>query len=187
MKLRLTRLVLAAACAIAALPQAALAQGATKPIDARIVNTPSQPVPVSDKTAADAAGRAPYQQFASFTPFYGNTATLVCDNVNRVGCKVLFTPVPAGKRLVITSAFARFTLASGGNAWVTLSVDGESGEMTLAPAERSPSTASGGYLITNSPVTFYVEAGKTPVIDIYGFLGSSVSNAGVVGYLIDVQ
>lgn len=82
----------AATIAACALSPSALAQGTLKPVEARIVNTPSQPVPVTVLSA-------PAQQGEGSREIY-RLAVEVPFNGGRLHCSGPH-PVPAGKRLVL--------------------------------------------------------------------------------------
>ena len=180
--------VRAAAYGIAALTVsgAALAQGALKPVEAVIVNSDARPVPVTDKALtaavqalASAGGQTPYQHSIIFNQSLTTCTAFVC--------RVTFSAVPAGKRLVVTHASARFGLPAGsGFASVELT-DSSTGSITgsLLPA---PVSIGPGTFIASSPLTFYVEAGKSPVLQLQGNnigFASLSATAAVVGHLVD--
>jgi hypothetical protein len=171
--------------AVLAASGAASAQGALRPLEALVVNPESRPVPVVDKALAAAVqalasanGRAPYQQSIRFNQGMPPCTAFVCT--------VTFRAVPEGKRLVITHASARFGLPAG-NLFATVeltdSSPNASGVLLPAPLSIGPGT-----FIASSPLTFYVEAGLSPVLMLQGNnvgFASLTATAAVVGYLVD--
>lgn len=167
------------------------AQGALKPVDALIVNPESRPVPVTDKALleaakaiadatrrlGDAAGRTPYQESVVFFQSPSTCGGGVC--------RVTFSTVPTGKRLVVTYASAAFILpAADGRPRATLT-DWLEGTVLTLPAPQNIGSAT---YIVSSPVTFYVEAGKAPRLRLDGSnieAPAGGATATVVGYLID--
>ncbi|HMH13355.1 MAG TPA: hypothetical protein VK578_09625 [Edaphobacter sp.] len=132
----------------------------------------------------DALGRSAYQQTVLFVQ---NNST--CTSFY---CLVSFKPVPAGYRLVITHVSGRFKLGNGNAggtvAGVTVTSDGESfGDGLSLPA---PIYVGFSSYTASSPVTYYVEAGKTPEVLFEGQFvttdGSYTATATVVGYLISL-
>jgi hypothetical protein len=181
-----TRALLAAA-ALAAASGAALAQGALKPIEALVVNPETRPVPVTDKALmaavkalTESAARVPYQHYRIFNQGTSTCTTFVCP--------VTFPAVPAGKRLVVTHASASFGVPPGESfPNVALADSTFNSPVLLLPA---PVATGPGSLVASSPVTFYVGAGLSPVLELRGIniaFSSQSATATVVGYLIDAN
>ena len=165
-----------AALAILASAGTAFGQGAIKPIEALVVNPPSRPVPTADATVRD-----PYQHTVTIrlTP----SASCPYDN----SCFIVFPAIPAGKRLVLTHASG--SVSANETAWmrITDAPSLEAGGLFLLPG-RVGSGSGPGFFIASSPVTFYVAAGRTPVIHIVSpFLSSTnyEAQATLVGHLVN--
>lgn len=163
---------------LAALLIAALAPKATHGLVAALVqvaNTTSSPVPVTD-----IKDQNPYQDSEFITQSSAN-----CPAGAR--CIVNFKTVPAGYRLVITSASAAYQLTAGGtNAYVQLS-SLPSGAFQLLPP---PADIGLNFRLVSSPLTFYVEAGDTPQMLMNGpvVVDPTVGAEGIiVGYLVPVS
>jgi hypothetical protein len=133
----------------------------------------------------DALGRAPYQQTVLF-----NQTGSYCTNFV---CTVNFNAVPAGYRLVVTHVSARYKLGNGNVggtvATVGIGIDGYLGGDTLQlPA---PTYLGFSSYIVSSPVTFYVEPGRTPTVFLGGKFvstdGSYSAQVTVVGHLISIN
>lgn len=103
-------------------------------------------------------------------------------------CNVSFPAVPAGKRLIITYASARWALTAGGNgATVSLGVNGNgiNQPQILLPAAVLSGTVN---WVAAGPVTFYAKAGDVPTMSLQGQFTQPVSNtavAAMVGHLVD--
>ena len=180
-------LTCAAGALLAAMAAAtpAFAQGAIKPLEAVIVNPDTRPVPVADKALLDAikalseaGARTPYQH-----AIYFNQGTTTCTTFV---CRVTFPAVPTGKRLVVTHASARFGLPVGNQfAEVMLSDSTFNAQGPLLPA---PVSTGPGTFVASSPITYYVEAGRSPVLQLQGIniaFASLTATAAVVGHLVD--
>ena len=127
----------------------------------------------------DEPGRNPYRASLLF-----NQDATVCPN--NLNCALTFPAVPAGHRLVITYASARYSLATGGTeGYVNLSVNGGfSGVDAPLPA---PQYIGFNYYVTASPVTYYVEAGQQPTIFLAGNpvrISGNSSEVFISGYLV---
>jgi hypothetical protein len=140
-------------------------------------------VPVIDKALAAAVKAlaaptlTPYQQTARFSQSGSSCSPFACE--------LTFTPVPAGKRLVVTHASAIFAGAAT-NAFAFVELTDSSGlpAVLLAPAIGT----TPGLYTAGSPVTFYVDAGKSPVLRLRAVginTFSGTATAGVVGHLVD--
>ena len=128
---------------------------------------------------ADEPGRSPLQQNVLI-----NQTADSCPNDDY--CVVNFDPVPAGYRLVITYASARFDqLASDPAAYSALAIDGSPfGMQTILPGGADSSLHR--FYLGAGAVTFYVDAGHTPSILFSGFniRTGDTSQAAISGYLV---
>jgi hypothetical protein len=152
-----------------------------------ITNDASKPVPTQAQGTTNVAGtvnvgtdaseRAPYQH-----SFLFNQTESTC---TQFVCMASFPAVPAGQRLVVTYASARFALSSGGvSPSVSLSVGGQTSPSILLPTPQLTGFTS---YIAAGPVTFYVGAGGVPTIELGGQFVLPVSNTAevsLVGYLV---
>ena len=120
------------------------------------------------------------------TDFFNQTA----ETCTQFVCNVSFPAVPAGKRLVITYASARWALTAGGNgATVSLGVNGNG---INQPQILLPAAVLAGNVnwVAAGPVTFYAEAGDVPTMSLQGQFTQPVSNtavAAMVGHLVDAS
>ena len=145
-----------------------------------VVNTPS--VNVANLPAVSLEpGRSPYQQFGGFNPGPDNCP-------NQFFCVATFSPVPAGKRLVITHFSAGFTLVGPvTEAMASIGADGDVGSTLDVPATLISATFN--RYLASSAVTFYVDAGRSPSVFISGQNVTPSSNSvsiTLVGYLVPV-
>jgi len=126
----------------------------------------------------DSPGRAPYLHEAGINP-----NTTVCPN--SFYCQITLPAVPAGRRLVVTHASAEFTngVAVPGTAYVT-----STGTSTRIMIPASQFIASTSRMQASGQVTYYVEAGQSPVVQITGYsmLTSNSAFGAVAGYLVTV-
>lgn len=155
--------------------------------DVFVTNTPANPVPTQAQGTTHVAGsvdvrtgpeaRAPYVHSLLF-----NQTASTCTNFV---CTASFPAIPAGQRLVVTYASARYALSSGGTApSVRLSANGLSEKSILMPA---PVRIGFDSYVAASPLTFYVEAGQTPRLELGGQFVQPVSNTAevaITGYLV---
>jgi hypothetical protein len=89
------------AVALLAAANAAQAQGTLKPVEARIVNTPTQPVPVTVLSAPVAAGEGSREIYSrTFDLPFSSDSSLVCASAQ----------LPAGRRLVVQHLSAQAVL-----------------------------------------------------------------------------
>ena len=161
----------------------AIAQGPLKPLQALILNTPSEPVPVllTGTTSVDGVvavrnldepGRSPYQEVKIFVP-----------------CQVSsnpFSEVPAGKRLVIKHVSAHFALPiDGGITAVSLNVN-ELKIPQFLNAHLLPFNTLQNHYSVNDDVLVYSEAGDTPSISYSGRCGGSATVT-LSGYFVDAD
>jgi hypothetical protein len=151
-----------------------------------IANDAANPVPVRAQGTTPVSGtvdvrttpddRTPYQK----TIFFNQTS----DTCTQFVCSVAFPTVPAGQRLVVTYASARYALSSNGLApSVRVTANGLD-ESILLPA---PERIGFDSYIASGPVTLFVEAGRHPGIDLGGQFVLPVSNTAevsITGYLV---
>ena len=151
-----------------------------------VTNSTANPVPVQAQGTTQVAGsvdvrtdpsaRSPYQQAKLF-----NQTNTTC---TQFVCTATFPAVPAGQRLVVTYASARYALSSGGTApSVRLTATGTTAAILL------PAPVNIGFdsYLASGPVTFYVEAGQSPTLELGGQFVQPVSNTAevaVTGYLV---
>jgi hypothetical protein len=151
-----------------------------------INNTAANPVPTQAQGTTQVAGsvdvrtnpeaRAPYVH----SQLFNQTAT-TCTNFV---CTASFPTVPAGQRLVVTYASARYALSSDGTAPSVRLSAGVTGKSILMPA---PVRIGFDSYIAASPVTFYVEGGQIPSLQLGGQFVHPVSNTAevaITGYLV---
>jgi hypothetical protein len=104
-------------------------------------------------------------------------------------CAVVFPPVPAGFRLVVTYVSALYRLVPNTTgAYVSLA--GDAGLFTRQIDLPAPVYTGSIYTVTSAPVMFFVEPGNTPVVYLNGdqvsqALGFS-SHVSLVGYLVAI-
>jgi hypothetical protein len=174
-----------AAAALCTAAGSVCAQGVLKPVEAVIVNPDSRPVPVVDKALATAVkalaapALMPYQETARF-----NQGSGLCTQFN---CELTFSPVPAGKRLVVTHVSAVFAAGSP-SAFVFVELT-DSSHLPALLLPAPPTSTTPGLQISSSPVTFYVDAGKSPLLRLVASgIGnlSTPATASVIGHLVDV-
>ena len=160
-----------------------VAQAAQAILPVRVVNTAGEAVPVTGTVSVNGAvevsspATAPYQKTIHFNQGPTTCTQFVCD--------VDFPAVPAGKRLVVTFASATYGLSPNGTlASVELGINSSFGEPSiLLPAEK---TGFDTYL-ASGPVTFYVDEGDKPTMDLQGQFvqpASLTASATIVGYLV---
>ena len=160
-----------------------VAQAAQAILPVRVMNSPTEPVPVQGTVSingavqvAAAAADVPYQETVHF-----NQGPATC---TQFVCEATFATVPAGKRLVVTFVSAVYGLSPGGTlASVELGINGSfSRPSILMPAEKSGFDT----YIASGPVTFYVPAGDNPTLGLQGQFvqpASLTASATIVGYL----
>jgi hypothetical protein len=161
----------------------AVAQGALKPLQALIVNSSNEPVPVvlTGATSVDGVvtvrsldepGRSPYQEQINF---------ILCQQSSNA-----FSEVPAGKRLVITHVSASLTVPlDGGISMLRLSVD-EFKVGQFLTAHLFPNNTLQQYYAVNEDVLAYAEAGDTPAFSYSGRCGGGAAVT-LSGYFIDLD
>ena len=151
-----------------------------------ITNDAANPVPVRAQGTTPVSGtvdvrtapddRTPYQK----TIFFNQTS----ESCTQFVCSVAFPNVPAGQRLVVTYASARYVLSANGLAPNVRVTANGAGRVDLAP---SPQRIGFDSYIASGPVTLFVEAGRQPGIDLGGQFVLPVSNTAevsIAGYLV---
>ena len=160
-----------------------VAQAAQAILPVRVMNTAAEPVPVTGTVSVNGAVQVsnpatqPYQETIHF-----NQSATTC---TQFVCEVDFPAVPAGKRLAVTFVSATYGLSPGGTlASVELGINASFNEPSiLLPAQR---TGFDTYL-ASGPVTFYVDAGDEPTLELQGQFvqpASLTATASLVGFLI---
>jgi hypothetical protein len=184
----LFRLLVCCVFSLNAITTASAATMGRPVVDVNVVNS-SVPVTVNNGSDSPVLVRnvdnevtEPYQKSLTF-----NKDSSTCLS-NLLLCQAIFPSVPDGKRLVITYASAKFALSSGGtaaNAFLSKDGDVGFGDLLILPAPVSIGLNS---YIASGPVTFYLEAGETPTVNLGGqFMSTSHSaQATISGYLISV-
>lgn len=157
--------------------------GVSGSLDVNVTNTPTVTIansatsPLIVRTLPEAP--TPYQR----SLFFNQGPDTCTDFV----CTITFDAVPAGHRLVVTYASARFALSGAmTSANVRIGPASTSEASILLPP---PTSLGGTNVSTASPVTFYVEAGDQPEISVGGQFVSGVSNTAqvaLVGHLVPV-
>ncbi len=132
---------------------------------------------------ADEPGRNPYQQTVLFNQTAANCP-------NDFYCVANFDIVPAGYRLVVTYASARFVQNTGYvGAYASLMIDGYIfGPEIMLPGGTLDAVVH-EYYFGGGPVTFYVEAGHTPSIAVSGgsVRRSNTAQVSIAGYLVPLS
>jgi hypothetical protein len=139
----------------------------------------------------DEKGRNPYQQGFQFNAT--TTTTLggptVCASNNNT-CLIFFKPVPAGYRLVVTHISFTYTAATVGAdstaalLTVTSTTAPVVGDISALPAP----TFSGSRCDLSAPITFYVEPGLIPTLDMSNVLVNNTSAiVSITGYLVNLN
>jgi hypothetical protein len=156
---------------------------AANPVPVREQNLDSGSIKVREQgTVKVTADEEPYEH----VDFFNQTAATCTQFV----CHVTFPAVPAGKRLVITYASARWALTAGGNfAIATVGINGNDSTdpQILLPAAVQVGTVN---WVAAGPVTLYAEAGDVPTMSLQGQFVQPVSNtaeASIVGHLVDAS
>jgi hypothetical protein len=163
-----------------------VAQAAAAILPVKVTNTAAEAVPVTGTVSVNGAvqvsnpATAPYQKTVHF-----NQSASTC---TQFVCSVNFPAVPAGKRLVVTFASATYGLSPDGTlASVELGINSSFSQPSiLLPAHR---TGFDTYL-ASGPVTFYVDGGDTPTMDLQGQFvqpASLTASATIVGYLVPMS
>lgn len=153
--------------------------GATSLSSVALAQTPTRNV--------DEPGLNPYQSVV--TLFSPNAPGAQCEAVTSPNfCFVSHPQVPAGKRLVITYASARF---SGDSQQVYRSVaiqDGRFRAFLPAPSVIGGPNVGNPDYIAAGPISAYVPENQTPLMLIEGinFAFPGIESA-IVGYLVSVQ
>jgi hypothetical protein len=134
----------------------------------------------------DEKGRNPYQQGFQFNATTSTTvtgSTLCATN----SCFIFFKPVPAGYRLVVNQITFTYTAATPGAdstaalLTVTSTTAPVLGDVSALPAP----TFSGSRCDLSAPVTFYVDPGLIPTLEITNVLVNNTSAiVSITGYLV---
>ncbi len=119
--------------------------------------------------------------------FYAHTVAAQCAPIKEIRCHAAFPPVPAGKRLLLTSARTVFVHFSGsGYLAVHRNTVGDLVKVApVAPLDLTP--FYGSVVAAEVPCDVVFEAGEAPVLELLGasaalkFIGSFA----VTGYLVD--
>jgi hypothetical protein len=135
----------------------------------------------------DEKGRNPYQQSIQFTPTSIATGSTPCFTGQNT-CEIFFKPVPAGYRLVVSQVTAAYAAAVAGDighlavlSTVTSTTTPVVGDIYVLP---SPAVSAGIYTLS-VPVTFYVEPGLTPFLDLTNVqFGNNTVTVSISGYLV---
>ena len=160
-----------------------------------VTNDAAHAVPVAVQGTTPVAGTVNVAKNSTdYAPYEHATRLIQSTNTcSEFTCGISFPAVPAGKRLVITYASARYAMGSGGSfASVTLGVNGNGinePQINLpAPVQTGGIAGDAGEYLTSGPVAFYAEAGDIPTmfvngralsdVDLYTAMGS------IVGYLV---
>lgn len=154
-----------------------------------INNDAAHPVPTAAQGTTQVAGsvdvrtgpeaRTPYQE----TDLFNQSA----ETCTQFVCTATFPAVPAGKRLVVTYASARYGLSSGGTAPSVSLTDGTSAFSGDAILLSAPVNIGFDTWLAAGPVTFYVEAGQTPTLELGGQFvqpASLTAEVAISGYLV---
>ena len=159
----------------------ALAQGVLKPIEARIINTADDPVPVvGNVSLTNAPASQPFECKVTITTA-ALTATDVCGD-----------PVPSGKRLVVEHLSALGSGPNGRRASIYLeeAVGGLGNPTVHAALNFEFSSALGNdILVAGQPVRLYIEAGNQARVGVIANQGQEpplLLGVTVIGYLVDV-
>jgi hypothetical protein len=120
----------------------------------------------------DEPGRTPYTQ----------TVTPSCD-IALLFCNANFNAVPAGFRLVVTHASLFYSARPTLNYSL---IGGAASDVFLYLPTTTPIYDSGSSrtYIVSTPVTYYVDAGRSPQIEVYNGLYVSAT---LSGYLVTLE
>jgi hypothetical protein len=138
-------------------PLAAISADAQKPVLTKSIDEP---------------GRTPYTQ----------TVTPSC-NIALLFCNANFNVVPPGFRLIVTHASIFYSARLGGNYSL---ISGAASDVFLYLPTTTPIEDNGSSrtYIVSSPVTYYVDAGRSPQIQVYNGLDVSAT---LSGYLVTLE
>jgi hypothetical protein len=153
-----------------ALAVAAVALLVTTAIPAALVSAQTaKPALVRD---ADEPGRNPYQEAIDLEVGDPGCTT-------GADCIITLSPVPAGKRLVVTYASVRFSPAGA----VQIAFLFFPGGFMALPA---PVSVGSNIVVTAGPLTAYIDAGQTPIVRMEPLVGGSGVNVFLSGYYISL-
>jgi hypothetical protein len=131
-----------------------------------------------------------------FNPYYQLvTTSSLCSLGGGGDCIFDFDPVPAGYRLVVLHVYARYYIYDGTSAasnvadlGVEGTASGRTGNFSVA---FSAPPAANTTVIFNYPVTFFVEPGKTPFVELEnvftGGVGNYIPRVVITGYLVNLN
>lgn len=167
-------LCIASALGLYLIPTVSIAATAAPTQPVRIMNTFSQPVPVSD---VDNPARQPFQQLFNFS--FDHTQ----------GTNGQSFVVPAGKRLVIEFVSAAIALEMGlvVDAVVTTTVGGIAGGHHLIPTSMGPAWGFPLSYLISKDIRVYADPGTTVGFSITDNLTGNGGAWGTIsGYLINI-
>lgn len=166
----------AAAVALCGLAPPALAQGALKPVDARIVNTPTQPVPVTVLSTPSQPGEGSREIYALAT---------VLDFAGSFACTSVQT-LPAGKRLVLQHLGGNAALFAP-SALVHLSIRSPSGLPELVVPAAPPVTNVSGVNLSaaGQQANAYFDGDFEVCVSTSTISGSNRVSLSLRGYLVN--
>lgn len=120
----------------------------------------------------DEPGRTPYTQ----------TVTPSC-NIALLFCNANFNAVPPGFRLVVTHASLFYSARPASNYSL---ISGAASDVFLYLPTTTPIDDNGSSrtYIVSSPVTYYVDAGRSPRVEVYNGLDVSAT---LSGYLVALE
>jgi hypothetical protein len=125
----------------------------------------------------DEPGRNPYSE---------NKSTVDCIGFGTNNCNLQFSPVPAGKRLVVTNVSGLIVVA-GGSSYRTVTLYSTIARFTQnLPVIFQGSLQQQEYYVFNQAVVHYVEPGDRPSVDIDSDHILITSNLFMTGYYISL-
>ncbi len=169
-----------------------------------VVNSSSNPVPVTGSVTGTVTGNVtvsnsasqPVPVTASGTPYVNTVVDHVNSSTGHCGsgeCNVYFPAVPQGKRLVIKHVSGRFvdpakTMFAAQLLVPLIPAGSYSAQVFLPLPQVVPPNSNlfAYWSLVSQPVEVYVEAGQTPVFGAELDSGSGFVTATLTGYLVDV-
>ena len=121
--------------------------------------------------SVDEPGRSPY-------------TSNVVQSCPLFSCSFVFKPVPVGFRLVVTHASVWYKTDSTSGVTYALLSQTPSGQ-SYREYLPLPTLTGSRYVVSSSPVTYYVEPGQTPQIDVTNSL-EFPGEASISGYLVAI-
>ena len=157
--------------------------GPTKPV--MVVNTPSEPVPVTGSITGDVnVANTVRVSDVRRRPFNETFQLPFAEGQDLRSASFI---VPPGKQLVVTFVSANASLPAG--QAVTFSVrGGDSGSNAALHRLVLSVGSSGSSFVTSEPLQLYLDAGEilTPIFRRSDTTGGASANAAISGYLVDV-